>query len=142
MDNTSAREILEKIFHDDYEHLKGRTLRMTRVRIPGKEVCMAHIITPTDESIYRNLGLNIGVHEGEDHLGEAVGLIRFTPWEAVVAAADYALKSANVEIGFMDRFCGSLIITGALAQVQTAVEETVRFFGDDLGFGTCEVYKA
>ena len=69
MDNTSAREILEKIFHDDYEHLKGRTLRMTRVRIPGKEVCMAHIITPTDESVYRNLGLNIGVHEGEDHLG-------------------------------------------------------------------------
>lgn len=36
------------------------------------------------------------------------------------------MKSADVEIGFMDRFCGSLILTGGL--VQTAVEEIVRFF--------------
>lgn len=38
------------------------------------------------------------------------------------------MKSADVEIGFMDRFCGSLILTGGLSQVQTAVEEVVRFF--------------
>ncbi|MCR5746988.1 MAG: BMC domain-containing protein [Lachnospiraceae bacterium] len=142
MSNVSTKQILEKIFHDDYEHLKGKTLRMTRVRIPGKEVCMAHVISPTDNSIYKNLGLDIGVHEGEDHTGEAVGIIRFTPWEAVVAAADYALKSANVEIGFMDRFCGSLILTGSLTQVQIAVEETVRYFGNELGFGPCNVYKS
>ncbi len=142
MSSSSTKLILEKIFHDDYEHLKGRTLRMTKVRVPGKEVCMAHIITPTDESIYRNLGLNIGVHENEDHTGEAVGLIRFTPWEAVVAAADYALKSANVEIGFMDRFCGSLIVTGDLMQVRIAVEETVNYFENDLGFAGCRVFKA
>ncbi len=142
MSSATTKLILEKIFHDDYENLKGKTLRMTKVRVPGKEVCMAHIITPTDESIYRNLGLNIGVHENEDHRGEAVGLIRFTPWEAVVAAADYALKSADVEIGFMDRFCGSLIITGNLSQVQIAVEETVRYFGGEPGFSVCKVYKA
>ncbi|MCR5303474.1 MAG: BMC domain-containing protein [Lachnospiraceae bacterium] len=141
MDSISTKEVLEKIFHDDFENLKGRTLRMTRLRIPGKEVCMAHIITPTHESVYRNLGLNIGIHEGEDHTGEAVGMIRLTPWEAVVAAADLALKSANVEIGFMDRFCGSLIITGDLEQVQTAVRETVGYFERDLGFSVCEVHK-
>ncbi len=39
-------------------------------------------------------------------------MIRFTPWEAVVVAADIAVKSANVEIGFMDRFSGSLITYG------------------------------
>ena len=115
---------------------------MTRLRIPGKEVCLAHVFTPTDKSVYQNLGLHIGVHEGEDHTGEAIGLVRFTPWEAVVVAADIALKSADVQIGFMDRFCGSLIITGKLAQVQTAVEETVRFFGEELGFGKCEVFKS
>ena len=48
-------------------------------------------------------------------------MIRFTPWEAVVVAADIAVKSANVEIGFMDRFSGSLILTGGLVEVQTAV---------------------
>lgn len=142
MTRITKEELLEKLFHDDYENLKGKRLRMTRVRVPGKEVCLAHIITPSDASIYKNMALHIGVHEGEDHTGQSIGMIRFTPWEAVVAAADIAVKSANVEIGFMDRFCGSLILLGSLSDVQTAVEEVVRFFGEDLGFRTCEIHRS
>ena len=142
MARITKEELLEKLFHDDYEHLKGKKLRMTRVRVPGKEVCLAHVITPSDTSVYHNLALHIGVHEGEDHTGESIGLIRFTPWESVVVAADVAVKSAHVEIGFMDRFCGSLILTGGLAEVQTAVEEVVRFFREVLGFHTCEIHKS
>ena len=141
MARMTKEELLERIFQDDYENLKGKKLRMTRVRIPGKEVCMAQVIAPSDPCIYKNLGLHIGVHEGEDHTGEAIGMIRFTPWEAVVVAADVAVKSADVQIGFMDRFCGSLILTGGLTQVQTAVEEVVKFFDEVLGFRTCEVHK-
>ena len=142
MTRITKEELLEKLFHDDYEHLKGKRLRMTRVRVPGKEVCLAHIISTSQTSVYQNLGLHIGVHEGETHTGESLGLIRFTPWEAVVVAADVALKSASVDIGFMDRFCGSLIITGNLSQVQTAVEEVVRYFHDDLGFQTCDIHRS
>ena len=111
MAGMTTRELLEKLYNQDYEKLKGKKLRMTRVRVPGKEVCLAHVINPSQSCIYQNLGLHIGVHEGEDHTGEAIGMIRFTPWEAVVVAADIAVKSANVEIGFMDRFSGSLILT-------------------------------
>ena len=142
MAELTAQELLEKIYHTDYANLKGKTLRMTRLRIPGREVCLAHILTPSDASIYRNLGLHIGVHEGEDHTGESIGMIRFTPWEAVVAAADIATKAANVEIGFMDRFCGSLIITGKLASVETAVKEVVRYFDEEIGFPVCEVHRS
>ena len=138
----TKEELLEKLFRDDFQHLKGKRLRMTRVRVPGKEVCLAHVISPSDESIYQNLGLHIGVHEGEDHRGEAIGMMRFTPWEAVVAAADIAMKAANVQLGFMDRFCGSLILTGNLVQVQTAVEEVVRVFDEELGFRTCRIRKS
>ena len=133
MERITKEELLEMLFHDDYEHLKGKKLRMTRVRVPGKEVCLAHVISPSQSCIY---------HEGEDHTGESIGLIRFTPWEAVVVAADVAMKSADVQIGFMDRFCGSLIITGGLSQVQTAVEEVVRFFDRELGFKTCAVHRS
>lgn len=142
MTQITKEELLEKIFHNDYEQLKGKKLRITRVRVPGKEVCLAHILNPSQACIYQNLALHIGVHEGEDHTGESIGLIRFTPWEAVVVAADIAVKSAQVEIGFMDRFCGSLIITGGLSQVETAVREVVRFFGEELGFHTCEVHRS
>lgn len=59
-----------------------------------------------------------------------------------MVAADVAMKSADVQIGFMDRFCGSLILTGGLTEVQTAVEEVVKFFDQVLGFKTCPVYKS
>ena len=142
MSGITTNELLEMVFHEDYEKLKGKKLRMTRVRVPGKEVCLAHVLNPSQACIYQNLGLHIGVHEGEDHTGDAVGMIRFTPWEAVVVAADVAMKSADVQIGFMDRFCGSLILTGGLTEVQTAVEEVVRFFSEVLGFKTCTIHRS
>lgn len=142
MTRITKEQLLEKIFQDDYEHLKGKKLRTVRVRVPGKEVCLAHIINPTDERIYQNLALHIGVHEGEDHTGETLGLVRFTPWEAVVVGADVAMKSADVQVCFMDRFCGSLILSGKLTDVQTAVESVVKFFDEELGFSTCKVHKS
>ena len=60
----------------------------------------------------------------------------------MIAAADVALKSADVQIGFMDRFGGSLILLGSLSEVETAVEEVVRYFGQELGFGVCEIHKS
>ena len=142
MSRITKEQLIEKIFQDDFENLKGKRLRMTHVRVPAKEVCLAHVLNPSEERIYQNLALHIGVHEGENHTGEALGLVRFTPWEAVVVAADVAVKSADVQIGFMDRFCGSLIVTGKLIDVQMAVEEVVRYFGQELGFRTCKIHRS
>ena len=141
MSRITKEQLLEKIFKDDFENLKGKRLRMTRVRVPAKEVCLAHVLNPSEERIYQNLALHIGVHEGENHTGEALGLVRFTPWEAVVVAADVAVKSADVQIMFMDRFCGSLIVSGKIAEVQTAVESVVKYFGE-IGFGTCKIHRS
>ena len=138
----TSEELLERLFHDDYENLKGRKLRMTRVRVPGKSIDFAHVFTPSDSVVYKNLALDIGVHEGEDHTGESIGIIRITPWEAIVVATDVAVKAADVEVGFMDRFSGALIILGGLSQVLTAIEEVVRFFRDELNFNVCEIHKS
>lgn len=142
MERITREEFLEKLFHDDYENLKGKKLRLTRVRVPGKSIDLAHVMSPSDSSVYQNLALHIGVHEGEDHRGESIGLIRFTPWEAVVVATDIAVKAAHVQVGFMDRFCGTLILTGGLSEVMTAVEEVVRFFRDELKFSVCEIHRS
>lgn len=137
----TREELLEKLFKKDFKSLVGKTLRMTRVRVPGTEVCMANIINPADESVYKNLGLHIGVHEGENHFGETIGLMSFTPWESVVVAADVAMKAADIEIGFMDRFCGTLIITGNISAVKTAVEAVIKFFDSELGFRVCDIHE-
>ena len=120
----TREELLERLFHDDYENLKGKKLRLTRVRVPGKSLDFAHVISPSDPAVYQNLALNIGVHEGEDHTGESIGIMRVTPWEAIVVATDVA------------------VILGGLSQVMTAVEEVVKFFRDELHFDVCEIHKS
>ena len=44
----TREELLERLFHDDYENLKGKKLRLTRVRVPGKSLDFAHVITPSE----------------------------------------------------------------------------------------------
>ena len=135
----TREEYLNLIFSGRYEELRGGELRIARVRVPGKEVCLAQIIGVSQRSVYENLGLHIGVHAGEDHTGESIGILHFTPWEATVVAADVALKSGNVEIGYLDRFCGTLVVLGSRTDVQSAVEGVVDFFRDELHFPVCDV---
>ena len=108
----TREEFLEAVFSRRYEELKGRELRTVRVRVVGKELSLAQLIGVTDRRVYENLGLHIGTHLGEDHTGQSIGLLHLTPWEATVVAADVAMKSGNVELGFLDRFSGAVILLG------------------------------
>lgn len=86
--------------------------RVIEESVPGKQVTIAHIIASPMPDIYERLGI--------DDKG-AIGILTITPFEAAIIAADVATKAANVEIGFLDRFTGSLIITGDVQSVETAL---------------------
>ena len=135
----TRQEFLKLIFSGQYDEEKHGHLRLRRVRVPGREVCLAQIIGVSQREVYENLGLHIGIHAGEDHVGESIGLMHFTPWEASIVAADVATKCGNVEIGFLDRFCGTLIVLGNRTDVQSAVEGVVDFFEHELHFPVCDV---
>ena len=77
--------------------------------VPGKQVTLAHIIAKPKTDIYIKLGL-------DDE------------------AADAATKAAPVEIGFLDRFSGSLVITGRVSDVKAAVTEILNTLNHILGF--------
>lgn len=138
----TKNELIQKLISGEADSLKGKSIRMTRVRVPGKEINLAHVLSPSSSSVYHNLGLHIGVHEGEDHTGETLGIMSFTPWESTIVAADVAMKAANIQIGYMDRFCGTLIISGNRTNVETSVSEVLKFFAENLGFYTCELHKS
>lgn len=86
--------------------------RIIQEFVPGKQITLAHIIANPDEGLYQKLGLIDG--EG------ALGIFTITPSEAAIIAADVASKSADVQLGFVDRFNGSLVITGDVAAIQAA----------------------
>lgn len=135
----TREEFLEKIYSKKYDELKGKNLRLVNVHVPGKEISLALLIGVAEKRIYENLGLHIGTHAGEDHTGESIGLLHVTPTEAAAIAADIAAKSGVVEIGFLDRFRGSVIILGDRSNVRSALEGVIEFFRYQLNFTVCDI---
>ena len=55
--------------------------------------------------------------------------------------ADIAMKSSGAQIGFVDRFSGTLIFTGLVAQVEQAMEDLCDYCRDKLGCTVCPITK-
>ena len=100
----SNQAALEALMQEAMRHARGGQVRIISPMVSGKEITLAHVIGTSDYAIYKNLGLDIGFHAGDDPTGRSIGLIHITPAESVVIAADIAVKSGDIDIGFMDRF--------------------------------------
>lgn len=64
-----------------------------------------------------------------------------TPAETAIIMADIAIKSAGVDLGFVDRFSGSLIITGTVSEVEASVSAILGYVSGKLGFTVCPVTR-
>ena len=111
--------------------------RIVQEHVPGKEISLAHIIANLDEILYTKLGLDPKV----DYSRSAIGVLTITPPETAIIIADIAIKSSGVELGFVDRFSGSLIITGTVSEVEASVTAILRYVSEKLGFAVCPVTR-
>lgn len=116
---------------------QGGHMRIVQEIVAGKEITLAHIIGGPLPIVYKKLGLDPDIDFGTS----AIGILNITPPESAVIASDIAVKSGNVYLGFADRFSGTLIITGDLAEVETAINEIVTYFHNELGYVACRVTK-
>ncbi|MBP3361633.1 MAG: BMC domain-containing protein [Clostridia bacterium] len=116
---------------------KNDKLRIIQEIVPGKQVTLAHIIAGPDEIIYRKLGLDPAI----DYSRAAIGILTISPSETAIIAGDLAIKTANVELGFVDRFSGTLIVTGSVSEVEASVKQILIYLKDTLGFAVCPVTK-
>lgn len=106
--------------------------RVIEESVPGKQVTIAHVIASPMPDIYERLGID---NEG------AIGILTLSPYETAIIAADIATKAADVQIGFLDRFTGSVIITGDVQSVETALYAVNDTLCRILGFVTMPVTK-
>lgn len=107
--------------------------RIIQEYVPGRQVTIAHVIANPDEPLCQRVGLNET---------EAIGIMTVTPGEGAIIAGDLALKAANVEIGFLDRFSGTLVINGRLSSVLAALEAANRGMDEILGFYPAPVTRS
>ncbi|WP_415860345.1 BMC domain-containing protein [Paratractidigestivibacter sp.] len=110
-------------------------LRVIQEYVPGKQVTLAHILASPSEVIFTKLGLDPTV----DYEQAAIGILSMTPSEIAVIAADVADKAAKVDMGFIDRFSGTLIITGRISNVRTALTSILDYLRRTLGFTVCTI---
>lgn len=138
-DSIGNHKELQEVFAMAMEPEKNGRRRVVKVTVAGREISLAHVIGVSEASVYKNLGLDIGTNAGADFTGMSIGTIHITPPESTIIAADIAVKSGDVIIGFLDRFSGTLILTGPRTEIRTAVEEIVKYFQEDLKYKTCPV---
>ncbi|AEB76408.1 microcompartments protein [Clostridium botulinum BKT015925] len=99
--------------------------RIIQESVPGKQITIAHVIASPMTDIYERLGI--------DEKG-AIGILTLSPFETAIIAADIATKASDVEIGFLDRFTGSVVISGDVQSVETALIAVNNTLKDMLGF--------
>ena len=149
---------LQQMIPTDPQDAEGK-MRIIQELVPGKQITLAHVIAAPDAILYQKLGLDpsidyaksaIGIITmspaetaiiGADYSRAAIGIMTVSPAETAIIMADIAMKSSGIELGFVDRFSGTLIITGLLSEVNSAVNEIVRYFRDDLGYSCCEITR-
>lgn len=106
--------------------------RVIEESVPGKQITLAHVIAAPIASVYQSLGI--------DAAG-AIGILTLSPFETAMIAADTAAKVADVEIGFLDRFTGSVVITGDVESVETSLTEVLQVFKEVLHFSVVDVTR-
>ncbi|MEA5135813.1 MAG: ethanolamine utilization microcompartment protein EutS [Candidatus Fimivivens sp.] len=108
--------------------------RIIQEFVPGKQVTLAHVIANPVSELYKKLGIT-----GE-HIG-AIGILTITPSEGAIIAADVATKAAAVNIAFVDRFSGSVVISGDVESVEAALTDVIRVLCGLLGFTEVAITK-
>jgi len=107
--------------------------RVVQEYVPGKQVTLAHLIANPKKELCEKLGLVDS---------SAIGILTITPSEAAIVAADVATKAAAVQIGFMDRFTGSLVLVGTVSNVEAALQQVTNFLAEKLGFTVSQLTKS
>ena len=111
--------------------------RIIQELVPGKQITLAHIIANPDPILYEKLGLNPNI----DYSRAAIGILTVSPAETAIIMADVAIKAAAVDLGFVDRFSGSLIITGTVSEVESSEQAILDYASQELKYSVCGITR-
>ncbi len=111
-------------------------MRIIQELVPGKQITLAHIIANPDKILYKKLGLDPNLDERS-----SIGIVTMSPSETAIIAADIAIKASGAEIGFVDRFSGTLIMTGTVSEVEASLRALCEYTQNTLGFTVCPITR-
>lgn len=111
-------------------------IRIVQELVPGKQITLAHLIANPDPMLYEKMELSPGNAERT-----AIGLLTITPAETAIIAADIAMKASGVALGSVDRFQGTLIVTGTVSETEAALKAILEYAEEKLGYTGCPITR-
>lgn len=121
--------------YDEFES-QGKT-RIVQELVPGKQVTIAHIIANPDESLYAKLGMKQDLNPAQ----AVIGILTVSPAETAVIAADLAIKAAGIMLTSIDRYNGTLMVTGSFSEVEASVKRILDYLEEQMGFDICGITR-
>lgn len=112
-------------------------MRIIQELVPGKQITLAHIIANPDPILYEKLGLDPRGNRNRS----AIGILTVSPCETAVIAADIAMKTSGGTVEFVDRFTGTLIVTGSVSEVESAITSVCEYTEKTLGYAVCPLTR-
>ena len=108
--------------------------RIVQELVPGKQITLAHIIASPDPVLYEKLGLDPSI----DYARAAIGIMTVSPAETAIIMG---MKAAAIDLGFVDRFSGSLIISGTVSEVEASEQAILEYVKKELQYTVCGITR-
>ena len=112
-------------------------LRIVQELVPGKQISLAHIIAAPDQLLVEKLNFQ----QMEEKSKAAIGILTMSPAETAIIGADLAVKASGVTLRNVDYTSGTLVFTGTVSEVESAMNAVVDYANRTLSFTVCEVTR-
>ncbi len=116
----------------------GQKQRIVQELVPGRQITLAHLIANPDAVLYEKLGLD----PKGDYKRSAIGVLTVSPAETAIIFADIAMKASGIQLEFVDRFSGSLIVSGTVSEVEASMEAITEYGYEELGYAVCKITRS
>lgn len=103
--------------------------QMISEEVAGKSINICHIISNPDQRVTQKLAIDVS----------PLAIISVSPGETAIVVADYLSKVAEVEVIFIDRYLGTVLVIGETSALETACKGILHLLGEKMAFGETQL---
>jgi len=112
--------------------LKVTDKQIISEEVSGKCINLCHIINNPDVRVTKKLSIEVS----------PLAIVSVSPGEITVAVADYLSKSADLDVIFIDRYLGTVLVTGNIGALETACTGLLKWLNTKMSFEGAELTRS
>lgn len=107
-------------------------VQMISEEVSGKCINLCHIIKNPDDKVTEKLSIEVS----------PLAIVSISPGETAIIVADYLSKSAALEVIFIDRYLGTVLVVGEIGALETACTGVLKMLHGELAFEEAELTRS